>query len=154
MEAVMMIVLFVLFSVVSERLDKKKCPPKPRAKSRTELPAKLPDLWPRQPVPTGQDDPLPFEIPELRNAPPSSGEACPEAAIIRQQEEESRILLEEQRQACERQRREQEQQIHAAEPPQQMVSSAKPWLPVLTPQAAQQAVVLAEILGRPKAYRR
>lgn len=159
MDAILMIALFVLFSVVSDRLDKKKRPPKPGKKSKRELPRQLPAQWPRHPVPTSQDEPLPFAIPELRNAPSPAGEACQETVAIRQQEkkekEESRNLLKEQyQQADERQRKEQEQQIPAVKPLPQPVHPVNRWIPMLTPQSAQQAVVLAEILGRPKAYRR
>ena len=149
MDAILIIVLFVLFTVVTDRLDKKKRPSRPREKSGMELPRQLPAQWPRRLVPASQDEPLPFEIPELRNAPSPAGEVYREAEAVRQQEEKQH------RQAGEHQCKEQERKIHAVKPLPQPVHAEKAWrIPALTPQSAQQAVVLAEILGRPKAYRR
>lgn len=141
MDAILIIVLFVLFTVVTDRLDKKKRPSRPREKSGKELPRQLPAQWPRRPVPTNQDEPLPFEIPELRNAPSPADEVYREEEAVRQQEK--KLLAEQYR------------QIHVVKPQPQPVRAENAWrIPALTPQSAQQAVVLAEILGRPKAYRR
>lgn len=161
MDVFLIIVLFALFSVVTDRMDKKKRPPQTTKLPQEPLPKQMPAPWPRRPVPVNQEEPLPFKIPELRNAPMTADEAARKEKI-RQQEEEYQKRLEEQ-QHRER-RRAQEQRIRAAE---QKVCEIQAKIPrgreprllngmirQLTPESAQQAVVLAEILGRPKAYRR
>ncbi|MDD6135174.1 MAG: hypothetical protein PUB49_10910 [Selenomonadaceae bacterium] len=146
MESVLMIIVFVLFAVLSDKKGSKKNVPVPRQ----ENPA------------AKNGGKLGFNIPELRNAPDT---AKRDADWILQQEQAYR-----QEQAAKRreeeyhkQRVREEEQIRAAEQAAYevqaklaKVSRRQPQvrIPILTPKSAQQAVVLAEILGRPKAYRR
>ncbi|SDG34541.1 hypothetical protein SAMN05216584_10496 [Selenomonas sp. WCT3] len=146
MESILMIIVFVLFAVLSDKSGSKKKAPVPRPENSA---AKT----------SGN---LGFKIPELRNAPDSSKR---DAEWIRLQEQAYRKEQEAKRREAEykKQRLQQEADIRAAEEAAYevqaklvSVSKRKPKLqiPVLTPETAQQAVVFAEILGRPKAYRR
>lgn len=146
MESALMILVFVLFAVLSDKKGSKKKVPAPRQDN------------PR----ANTSENLGFKIPELRNAPDS---AKRDAEWIIQQQQAYRQEQEAKRREAEyqKQRLRAEEQIRAAEQAayeiQAKLASApqrQPRLriPALTPESARQAVVLAEILGRPKAYRR
>lgn len=147
MDVILLIVFFALFSLVTDRMDKKKRLPMPRRSPEKKLPDSMP-------APMPQEEPLPFQIPEIRNAPKPAGEVYQETAARKPQAEEKQELLEkmQRRQAYERPQKEQAQHVRAAYAADS--AEKRRILPVLTPDSAQQAVVLAEILGRPKAYRR
>lgn len=146
MESILMIIAFVLFAVLSDKKGSKKKVPVPRQ----EMPS---------PKNGGN---LGFKIPELRNAPAADKR---NSEWILQQEQAYRQEQEAKKREAEhkRQRMLEEEQIRAAEQAAYKIQAKlastpvrRPRLriPALTPESAQQAVVLAEILGRPKAYRR
>ena len=149
MESVLMIAIFVLFAILSDKKGGKK---------KTPLPL------PRQSMPSQKkENGLGFKIPELRNAP---GKVYREPGTILQQQMrdyQQELAAKQREEAYKQQRLQEEQQIRAAEQAAYEVQAKLPELPaarpkrnipVLTPESARQAVVLAEILGKPKAYRR
>ncbi|SFT80940.1 hypothetical protein SAMN02910356_02210 [Selenomonas sp. GACV-9] len=164
METILMIVFFALFAVLSDKMGKKpKVPRRPQPGSKPPVP------WPQEKAEKAsqQAGKLGFKIPELRNAPSAGtqGSSYDAEAARRQAEEYRERLAAEQRElAHARERAVQEAAIRAAEqaeyerqakvrPPVRNALKVGRQLPVLTPANAQQAVVLAEILGKPKAYR-
>ena len=153
MDVILMIVFFALFSVVTDQLDKKKRRQRPTQKPEKQLPHQMPAPEPQRSVPVNREEPIPFKIPELRNAPLPADDVYRESMEKRQQEEKDRELLEEQRRrqvyVC--QHREPEWSADSAG---QTMHPGKRLFPAFTPDTAQQAVIMAEIHGRPKAYRR
>ena len=157
MDTILMIVLFALFAVLSDKIGQKpKVPRRPREEG-SQLPPPAPAPWPRKAPAPKQTGRLGFEIPDLRNDPSDT---------VWQQEQEARAREADRQRALayERQRAEEEARIRAAElaayEQQAKVKLPSPdparrrlRIPALTPAKAQQAVILAEILGRPKAYR-
>lgn len=173
--SLLVIILFALFAIVMDRLGKKgkKLPRAPkRPDPSATLPPPLPRPWPSQRG--GQPEPakerLSFKIPEIKGAPPAPGHidaggVYREAgAVLKEQHE---LQQEEQaarrhHEAYEQAKRLEETRIRAEEQaayareakiPQGESGATRPILPVLTPETAQQAVVLAEILGEPRAHR-
>lgn len=149
MESVLMIVIFVLFAVLTDKKGEKK---------KTPLPL------PRQSMPPQKKgEGLGFQIPELRNAP---GTVYREPGTIlsqQMQDYQQELAARKHEEEYKQQRLLEEQQIRAAEQAayeeqaklSEMPAPRPGWnIPVLTPESARQAVVLAEILGNPKAYRR
>ena len=145
MSFIWLILLFILIATLSDRLGGKKKKP------------------PSMPKPLGANGhgarpaPIPFAIPELKGAPR-------DAAREREQEArraETLAFREEQlaikRKQYEMQKRKEENAQRQAAQAAERTSAgvqARGMLPVLTASNAQQAVVLAEILGKPKALRR
>lgn len=167
MDTILMIVLFALFAVLSDKIGQKpKVPRRPREEG-SQLPPPAPTPWPRKAPAPKQTGRLGFEIPELRNDPSAPRETETAASdTVWQQEQEARAREADRQRALayERQRAEEEARIRAAElaayEQQAKVKLPSPdparrrlRIPALTPAKAQQAVILAEILGRPKAYR-
>ncbi|MDY4474983.1 hypothetical protein [Mitsuokella sp.] len=173
--SILVIVLFALFAIFMDWLGKKgkKLPSAERRPDpSTTLPPPLPRPWPtRQGSPQGETkERLGFKIPEIKGAPPAPGHvdtggvyresgAVLEEQRQRQQEEQAarqRHEAYEQAKRLEEARIRAEEQasyLRAAKLPQREASGQQPFLPVLTPESAQQAVVLAELLGSPRAHR-
>lgn len=169
--SIWVIVLFAIMAILSDKLGKKK-PPKrmppfpPRDVDRT-LPPPMPEPWGK--AERGEKN-VPFEIPDIKGAPLPQG-MTDEGGIYREPGTKMQDLLEAYREemadkaraaAYEAQRRAEEAAIRAEEEAvyAQQAGLAKKKtarraaiLPQFTPDQVQQAVVMAEILGRPKAYR-
>lgn len=173
--SLLVIILFALFAIVMDRLGKKgrKLPRAPkRPEPSATLPSPLPRPWPSQRG--GQTESakgrLGFKIPEIKGAPPAPGHIDAggvyreTGAVLKEQHE---LQQEEQaarrhHEAYEQAKRLEEARIRAEEQaaytrdakiPQGDAGGPRTILPVLTPESAQQAVVLAEILGEPRAHR-
>ena len=147
MSLIWMILLFLLIAVLSDQLDGKKKRPRGGVRlPRVKLPPSVPQPWGAKERGDGAV-PIPFEIPELRGAPTSvyreQGEALEETFQAQREMERQR-----ERQAALAQRRAEQAAEGAAAP-----MRSRGLLPVITPENAQQAVVLAELLGKPKAMR-
>ena len=83
MDTILMIVLFALFAVLSDKIGQKpKVPRRPREEG-SQLPPPAPAPWPRKAPAPKQTGRLGFEIPELRNDPSAPREtetAAPDTA--------------------------------------------------------------------------
>lgn len=151
MEYLIIIVVAVAAALLDDRLGRKKKVPPPT------LPQEIPRPKKRAKTPQKGD----FEIPPMRNVPPG---AMPDAAaqILREQEELraqwEAAHREEQRQKERRAREEREraaaQVMQAPAPAAHAPQHAAAFLPPLTAGRMQQAIVLLEILGKPRALRR
>lgn len=150
MEYLLIILIIAAFSLLEDRVrGKKKVPP-------PTVPREIPRPQKQQKTQGGT-----FDIPPMRNAPQSARADAEAEAVLRAQEE-LRAKWEEQRRAAERekrrQRRQEELRAAAAQAAPAHATArhrtAHALLPQLTPDAMQQAVVLSEILGRPRAMRR
>lgn len=140
------VLLFAIIAIVSDRMDSKKKPP----------PKKIP--LPRQPRRT------PIEIPELKNEPRRTDkiiyqehETVNVEEQLRKQAEEARLREQE----LERKRREEktrqleiENYERAAKLKPALTAVKRQILPPLNPVTMRDAIVLSEIIGKPKAYRR
>ena len=146
MEYLVIVAIVVIISLLDDRLrGKKKVPPPtvpqeiPRPKKRREKSAT-------------------FEIPPMRGIP---GDVQVSADMEVLYEQELRAQWEEARRETERQRRllqrRHEERPVREEPPAMMPAAprtAAALLPQLTPDTMKQAIVLSEVLGRPRALRR
>ena len=146
MEYLVIVAIVVIISLLDDRLrGKKKVPPPtvpqeiPRPKKRREKSAT-------------------FEIPPMRGIP---GDVQVSADMEVLHEQELRAQWEEARRETERQRRllqrRHEERPVREEPPAMMPAAprtAAALLPQLTPDMMKQAIVLSEVLGRPRALRR
>lgn len=107
-----------------------------------------------------------FEIPTLANEPPKKGpnvvyretETVDVAEMLKEQEEEARRRqreLEKKRREVAARKAEAERYAHEAKIPHacHAPSTHHPLFTKLNPQTARDAIVLAEIIGKPKAYR-
>ncbi|MCH3959274.1 MAG: hypothetical protein LKE51_07550 [Selenomonas sp.] len=129
MDSILVIILFAILAILSDKLGgKKKVPPRPRRRDiDIQLPPPVPQPWP------GQHRDAPAPGPRLQLLPKQRlYQWCPSPG----------------------------QWLHTqvvspapAVPLAQPAPQPRPILPPLTLGAAQQAVVMAEILGRPRAYR-
>ena len=168
--SIWVIVLFAIMAILSDKLGKKKpskkMPPFPPRDVDRTLPPPMPAPWGTEKK--GKE--LPFEIPDLKGAPLPPGRAD-EGGVYREPGTKVQDMLEAYREemadkaraaAYEAQRRAEEAAIRAEEEAvyAQQAGLAKKKtarraviLPQFTPDQVQQAVVMAEILGRPKAYR-
>lgn len=142
-----------------------------------QLPPPMPQPWETRPAAEPEDKAagsqkktLPFEIPELKGAPLPKGET--DEGVYREPGTKMQDMLEEYREemadkarqaAYEAERRTEEAAIRAKEEavyeqqakiPGLQAKKRKPILPKLTPENIQQSIVMAELLGKPKAYRR
>ncbi len=169
--SVWVIILFAVMAILSDKLGKKKpskkMPPPfpPRGADRT-LPPPMPAPWGTE----KKGNELPFEIPDLKGAPLPPGRAD-EGGVYREPGTKVQDMLEAYREemadkartaAYEEQRRMEEAAARAAEEAayaqqaglvKKPQASVGPLLPHFTPEQVQQSIVMAEILGRPKAYR-
>lgn len=180
-DAIWAIILFAVFAIFMDRLgkkSKKKTPskrtpvPENRSGSMTTLPPPIPRPWEEKTQPPAESSKghLSFKIPEIKGAPPvpghidTSGVYREDGAVLaeKRQQEQEEMAARRHHEAYEKAKRQEEAAIRMAEQeayakeakiPQQNQKTASPVLPVLTPAAAQQAVVLAEILGAPRAHR-
>lgn len=148
MEYLLIIVIVAAFSLLDDRIrGKKKVPP-------PTVPREIPQPEKQQRAQGGT-----FEIPPMRNVPQASR---PDAEAALRTQEELRAKWEEQRRAAEQKKRQQRRQEELRAAAVQTAPAHQPLrrrpmralLPQLTPAAMQQAVVLSEILGRPRAMRR
>lgn len=148
MEYLLIIVIAVVVSLLDDKIRGKKKVPPPTLPREIPKPKKK-----EQRARTGT-----FEIPPMRNVPRDSQTAA-DAEVFRAQEE-MRAKWEEARRAEEqrkrRLRREEElrlaaEQTAAVTPARQHICAI---LPQLTPAAMRQAVVAAEVLGKPLALRK
>ena len=160
--SIWVIILFAIMAILSDKLGKK--PPKrmppfpPRDVDRT-LPPPMPEPWGK--AERGEKN-VPFEIPDIKGAPLPQG-MTDEGGIYREPGTKMQEMADKARAAAyEAQRRAEETAIRAEEEAAyaQQAGLAKKKnarraavLPRFTPDQVQQAVVMAEILGRPKAYR-
>ena len=150
MEYLLLIVIAVIASLLDDKLrGKKKVPP-------PTLPHEIPK--PTTKV-ERREEGARFEIPPMRNVPQEVQPAI-DTGVLRAQEE-MRAAWEEARREEERQRRrhrEEEQRRAAAEKAAAAVFARRRVphriLPQITPAAMQQAVVMAEVLGKPLSLRR
>ena len=150
MEYLLLIVIAVIASLLDDKIrGKKKVPP-------PTLPHEIPK--PTTKV-ERREEGARFEIPPMRNVP-QEVQPTIDAGVLRAQEEmraawgEARREEERQR----RRRREEEQRRAAAEKAAAAVFARRRVphriLPQITPAAMQQAVVMAEVLGKPMSLRR
>jgi hypothetical protein len=141
MDSFWVIVLFILFAIFSDRKDKKKPVPKRRVPDFPQRP--LPD------IPQPNRERRKIEIPELRGAPSlpdiqTTAEVETQDAIWAQQERYQEMLRKKKKQQREQTENRAEKQLAEQTPaPQNTV----------TLNNLQQAVIGAEILGKPKARR-
>ena len=150
MEYLLLIVIAVIASLLDDKIrGKKKVPP-------PTLPHEIPK--PTTKVERREEEAR-FEIPPMRNVPQEVQPAI-DTGVLRAQEE-MRAAWEEARREEERQRRrhrEEEQRRAAAEKAAAAVFARRRVphriLPQITPAAMQQAVVMAEVLGKPLSLRR
>jgi hypothetical protein len=150
MEYLLLIVIAVIASLLDDKIrGKKKVPP-------PTLPHEIPK--PTTKV-ERREEGARFEIPPMRNVPQEVQPAI-DTGVLRAQEE-MRAAWEEARREEERQRRrrrEEEQRRAAAEKAAAAVFARRRVphriLPQITPAAMQQAVVMAEVLGKPLSLRR
>ena len=150
MEDLLLIVIAVIASLLDDKIrGKKKVPP-------PTLPHEIPK--PTTKV-ERREEGARFEIPPMRNVPQEVQPAI-DTGVLRAQEE-MRAAWEEARREEERQRRrhrEEEQRRAAAEKAAAAVFARRRVphriLPQITPAAMQQAVVMAEVLGKPLSLRR
>ena len=150
MEYLLLIVIAVIASLLDDRIrGKKKVPP-------PTLPHEIPK--PTTKV-ERREEGARFEIPPMRNVPQEVQPAI-DTGVLRAQEE-MRAAWEAARREEERQRRrrrEEEQRRAAAEKAAAAVFARRRVphriLPQITPAAMQQAVVMAEVLGKPLSLRR
>ena len=150
MEYLLLIVIAVIASLLDDKIrGKKKVPP-------PTLPHDIPK--PTTKV-ERREEGARFEIPPMRNVPQEVQPAI-DTGVLRAQEE-MRAAGEEARREEERQRRrrrEEEQRRAAAEKAAAAVFARRRVphriLPQITPAAMQQAVVMAEVLGKPLSLRR
>ena len=150
MEYLLLIVIAVIASLLDDKIrGKKKVPP-------PTLPHEIPK--PTTKV-ERREEGARFEIPPMRNVPQEVQPAI-DTGVLRAQEE-MRAAWEAARREEERQRRrrrEEEQRRAAAEKAAAAVFARRRVphriLPQITPAAMQQAVVMAEVLGKPLSLRR
>lgn len=150
MEYLLLIVIAVIASLLDDKIrGKKKVPP-------PTLPHEIPK--PTTKV-ERREEGARFEIPPMRNVPQEVQPAI-DTGVLRAQEE-MRAAWEEARREEERQRRRhrgEEQRRAAAEKAAAAVFARRRVphriLPQITPAAMQQAVVMAEVLGKPLSLRR
>lgn len=149
MEYLLLIVIAVIASLLDDKIrGKKKVPP-------PTLPHEIPK--PTTKV-ERREEGARFKIPPMRNVP-QEVQPTIDAGVLRAQEE-MRAAWEEARREEERQRRRrrEEEQRRAAGEKAAAVSARRRVphriLPQITPAAMQQAVVMAEVLGKPLSLRR
>lgn len=167
--SILAIILFIIMAILSDKLGKKKPPKKlpqpfpPREKNGT-LPPPMPAPWGKE---EQQSPPLPFEIPDLKGAPLPKGTT--DEGIYREPGTKMQDMLEAYREemadkarvaAYEAKRQEEEAAIRAEEEAVyekqaglQKSAQRANILPRFTKEQVQQSIVMAEILGKPKAYR-
>ena len=167
--SIWVIVLFAIMAILSDKLGKKKPPKKmppfpPRDVDRT-LPPPMPEPWGK--AERGEKN-VPFEIPDIKGAPLPQG-MTDEGGIYREPGTKMQDMLEAYREemadkaraaAYEAKRQEEEAAIRAEEEAvyEQQAGLKKSALsenilPRFTKEQVQQSIVMAEILGKPKAYR-
>lgn len=167
--SIWVIVLFAIMAILSDKLGKKKPPQKmPRPFPPRDEGSKLP---PPMPSPWGtakKEGNLPFEIPDIKGAPLPKG-ATDEGGVYREPGTKMQDMLEAYREemadkaraaAYEAKRQKEEAAIRAEEEAayekQAGLKKSRPSeniLPRFTKEQVQQSIVMAEILGKPKAYR-
>ena len=165
MDAVLIIVLFILAAALNDRLGGRKDVPPRRKRPDSALPPPVPQPW-RAGRDTGNR--LGFPVPVLKHEPPEeTGRVYREPGTLLQQQKEvcrEEMREREHRLAYVRQRADAERRIRAEEQAaEQAVSAAA--VPrrqcsyngfsslLRDSAAARQAIVLSEVLGKPKAYR-
>lgn len=167
--SIWVIVLFAIMAILSDKLGKKKPPQKmPRPFPSRDEGSKLP---PPMPSPWGtakKEGNFPFKIPDIKGAPLPKG-ATDEGGVYREPGTKMQDMLEAYREemadkartaAYEAKRQEEEAAIRAEEEAiyekQAGLKKSRPSeniLPRFTKEQVQQSIVMAEILGKPKAYR-
>lgn len=167
--SVLAIILFAVMAILSDKLGKKKPPQKmPRPFPPRDEGSKLP---PPMPSPWGtakKEGNLPFEIPDIKGAPLPKG-ATDEGGVYCEPGTKMQDMLEAYREemadkaraaAYEAKRQKEEAAIRAEEEAayekQAGLKKSRPSeniLPRFTKEQVQQSIVMAEILGKPKAYR-
>lgn len=177
------ILLFAIISIIIDRLDSKKKPPAKRPQGGSgdgpkiilrgphgiPLPFPMPEEQPKADEPQAERaDKFGFEIPTLKNEPPKKGQSViyretdtvDVEEMLKEQEEEVRRRqreLEKKRREVAVRKAEAERYAHEAKIPHACATTTEKRHPLLTklnPQTARDAIVLAEIIGKPKAYRR
>ncbi len=130
MEPILIIILFALLAVLSDKLGgKKKIPARPRRDIDSQLPPSVPQPWPGQ----RRDAPAPAHGPQ----PVVMGRSPAPAMAPADHQLQSTA----------------EPGLAGRASPAQSIQPPRPMLPPLTAGTVQQAVVMAEILGRPKSWR-
>ena len=127
-----------------------------RVRGRKKVPPTVPQDIPRPKKRTPQTGS--FEIPPLRGAPRDI-QVTVDAEVLRARElrerwEEQQREAQRVRRARERKERLSAEQMAAAAVPCTVMRTPASLLPELTPNTMQQAIVLAEVLGKPRALRR
>ena len=139
--------LVAIFLGYKQSQEEKTSPPTPREQAPTPVSVALPEDFSHG----ASDGSLGFEVPHLEGAPTSAGgvfyrEATEEEEAAKERAKARERALARQRQA----RKRREEKVSAAE----NASRAALHPVALTPEALVNAVVYAEILGKPKALRR
>ena len=149
MEYLLLIVIAVIASLLDDKIrGKKKVPP-------PTLPHEIPK--PTTKV-ERREEGARFEIPPMRNVPQEVQPAI-DTGVLRAQEEMRAAWEEARREERQRRRRREEEQRRAAAEKAAAAVFARRRvphriLPQITPAAMQQAVVMAEVLGKPLSLRR
>ncbi|BEU88333.1 hypothetical protein TAMA11512_17970 [Selenomonas sp. TAMA-11512] len=178
MDLVLAIIGFVVFVFISNLADKKKpkakrIPPQDTRERGEPIPTELPveielpeDVWGKseEPAKTSKKTDIIFTIPEIAGAPKNDRHSADTHVYQEtdEAEEKRRALMEQAEQAAkkaERLRRERERLMQEKEAEQQSRMPRRPSMqrrekPPLPPEALKQAVIYAEILGKPKALQR
>ncbi|WP_281539523.1 hypothetical protein [Selenomonas noxia] len=146
MEYLVIVAIVVIISLLDDRLRGKKKVPPPTVPQEIPRPTKR-----REKSGT-------FEIPPMRGIP---GDVQVSADMEGLHEQELRVQWEEARRETERQRRllqrrHEERPVQEEQPAMMPAAprTAAALLPQLTPDTMKQAIVLSEVLGRPRALRR
>ena len=139
--------LVAIFLGYKQSQEEKTSPPAPQEQAPTPVPVALPEDFSHG----ASDGSLGFEVPHLEGAPTSAGGVFYREATKEEEAAKERAKAQERalaRQRKERKRR--EEKVSAVEnTPRAALHSA-----ALTPETLANAVVYAEILGKPKALRR
>ena len=140
MDSFWVILLFIIFAVLSDKTSKKKPVPKRRLPDVEQRP--LPDFGERL---RGK-----IKIPDLRGAPP-----LPEVETTEQVQAEAEILAQQERyQEMLRAQRKRKQQAAQQLQQPQLATARQTATAAAGLSDMQQAIVWAEVLGKPRAYRR
>ncbi len=146
MDSLLVFLLFLLVTWYFDKKGKEKKSPRPQ-RTRPTLPSQ-PITW--EEAKRGQ---IPFEIPKIKGAPGSDDLLVVDSEAERAYQNQ----LARERQAARRAEllaEDARQSPPPESPPVAPAQGEKRGLLTLTPETAREAVVLAEILGKPKAYRK
>jgi hypothetical protein len=169
--SIWIIVLFAIMAILSDKLGKKKPPQKmprpfPPREEGSKLPPPMPSPWGTEQA-KQKEGHISFEIPDIKGAPLPKGTT--DEGVYREPGTKMQDMLETYREemadraraaAYEAKRQEEEAAIRAEEEAVyeeqaglRKSAQSKSLLPHFTKEQLQHSIVMAELLGKPKAYR-